>query len=131
MSQKTRINLYLDEAIGEAFKRYCKSKKKSYSEIAEGLFYRLLSTPTTNNESSLTTVQSQIHDEAVNAYRQVYETHRQAIIETAITEADDVSDVSDVSPHIPMPQPSTTPEVNHYGTPRTRTNRLSKREISR
>lgn len=124
---KTRINLYLDESVGEAFKRYCRSRNRSYSEILEPLIYRLLSTPTTNNKtSSLTTVQSQIHDEAVNAYRQVYDSHRQAIIETAITESVDDS-VDDVSPHIPYP--TTSPEVNHHGTRTpTRTNRLSKRK---
>lgn len=126
---KTRINIYLDESVGEAFKRFCRSRRKSYSEILEPIIYRLLSTPTTNNESSLTTVQSQIHDAAVHAYRQVYESNRQVVIDSAVSSSE--SEVEDVSPQIPMPQSSIpTPEVNHHGrTPRT--NRLSKREISR
>lgn len=121
---KTRINLYLDESVGEAFKRFCRSRRKSYSEMLEPIIYRLLSTPTNHETSSLTAVQSQIHDEAVNAYRQVYDSHRQSIIETAITESVNDS-VDDVSPHIPYPTTST--EVNHHGTRTPRTRRLSKR----
>lgn len=121
---KTRINLYLDESVGEAFKRFCHSRRKSYSEILEPLIYRLLSTPTTNKTSSLTAIQEQIHEDAVHAYRQVYEAQRQEVIDAAVRSSD--SEAEDLSPHIPMPQSSIpTPEVNHYGTPRTR--RLSKR----
>lgn len=129
MSKKTRINLYLDEAIGEAFKRFCKSKNRSYSEVAEGLFYRLLSTPTNHETSNLTVIQNEIHDKAVNAYRRVYDEGRQSIIESAVSSSD--SEAEDLSPHIPMPMPyPTTSEVNHHGT-RTRTPRLSKREERR
>ena len=123
---KTRINLYLDEAIGEAFKRVCKSKNRSYSEVAEGLFYRLLSTPTNHETSNLTVIQNEIHDKAVNAYRRVYDEGRQSIIESAVSSSD--SEAEDLSPTIPMPYPTT--EVNHHGTP-TRTRRLSKREERR
>lgn len=122
---KTRINLYLDSSIGDAFKRYCRARRRSYSEILEPIIYRLLSTPTQHETSSLTAIQSQIHDAAAQAYRDVYETHRQEVIDTAITDSE--ADVSDVSPTIPMPYPTT--EANHYGTPRTR--HLSKRSISR
>lgn len=127
MSKKTRINLYLDEAIGEAFKRFCKSKNRSYSEVAEGLFYRLLSTPQSSDSSTLNTIQERIHEDAVHAFRQVYEAQRQEVIDTAVRSSD--SEIEDVSPQIPMPITTTsTQEVNH-GAPRTR--RLSKRSISR
>ena len=120
---KTRINLYLDESIGEAFKRYCRSKKKSYSEIAEGLFYRLLSTPHSSSEAStLNVIQEQIHHEAVQAYRDVYKSNRQSIIDSAVSSSGSES-VEEVSPQIPMPIP-TSPEVNYHERPR----RLSKRE---
>ena len=119
---KTRINLYLDSSLGEAFKRFCHSRRKSYSEILEPIIYRILSTPTNHETSNLTVIQNEIHDHAVQAYRDVYDTHRQEVIDTAITDSE--ADVSDVSPTIPMPYPTT--EANHYGT-RTRTNRLSKR----
>lgn len=121
---KTRINLYLESSLGDAFKRFCKSRNRSYTEILEPIIYRLLSTPTTHTESNLTVIQDQIHDQAVQAYRGVYDSNRQAIIETALTESTD--EVDDVSPTIPMP--TSTQEVNHHGTPRTR--RLSKRQIS-
>ena len=128
MSKKTRINLYLDEAIGEAFKRFCRSRRKSYSEILEPIIYRILSTPQSSGSSSLNAIQERIHEDAVHAFRQVYEAQRQEVIDTAIT--DSVDDVSDVSPQIPMPITTTsTQEVNNHGTPRTR--RLSKRQISR
>lgn len=126
MSQKTRINLYLDEAIGEAFKRYCRSKKKSYSEIAEGLFYRLLSTPHSSSEAStLNVIQEQIHHEAVQAYRDVYDSNRQSIIDSAVSSSGSES-VEEVSPQIPMPMPiPTSPRggVKHGIS----TNHLSKR----
>lgn len=127
---KTRINLYLDSSVGESFKRYCKSKKLSYSEVIETLIYRFLISPqssTSHSESSnLTAVQSQIHDDAVHAYRQVYESQRQSIIDSAVSDSGSES-VEDVSPRIPMPIP--TSEVNHYERPRTK--RLSKREKCR
>lgn len=127
---KTRINLYLNESTGEAFKRYCKSHRMSYSDVMETLIYRFLISPqssTSHSESNLTAVQSQIHEDAVHAFHEVYDTHRQAIIETAIRSSD--SEIEDVSPQIPMPITTTsTQEVNH-GAPRTR--RLSKRSISR
>lgn len=125
MSQKTRINLYLDASIGEAFKRYCRSKKKSYSEIAEGLFYRLLNTPTNNETSSLNAMQNEIHNQAVNAYRRVYESHRKEVIDSAVNSSVSES-VEDVSPRIPMPMPiPTSPQggVKHGIS----TNHLSKR----
>ena len=122
MSQKTRINLYLDSSVGEAFKRFCKSKNRSYSEILEPIIYRILSTPQSSDSSTLNTIQERIHEDAVHAFRQVYEAQRQEVIDTAITDSE--ADVSDVSPTIPYP--TSTQEVNHYGT-RTRTNRLSKR----
>ncbi len=126
---KTRINLYLDTSIGEAFKRFCRSHRRSYSEVMETLIYRFLISPQSkdpHSDSSLTTIQERIHDQAVNAYRDVYETHRQEVIDTAIT--DSVDEVEDLSPHIPYP---TSTEVNHYGTRTPRTKRLSKREIGR
>lgn len=124
MSQKTRINLYLDESIGEAFKRYCRSKKKSYSEIAEGLFYRLLITPqTTSSNSTLSLQQENLHNQAVNAYREVYDANRQSTIQTAL-ESSKSEPVEEVSPQIPMPV--STSEVNHHEKPRTK--HLSKRE---
>ena len=127
---KTRINLYLDESVGEAFKRFCRSRNRSYSEVLEPIIYRLLSTPTNHETSSLNAIQSQIHEDAVHAYRQVYEAQRQEVIDAAVRSSE--SEVEDVSPQIPMPQSSIpTPEVIHYGTPRTRTNRLSKREERR
>ena len=128
---KTRLNLYLDSSVGEAFKRFCRSKNRSYSEVLEPLIYRLLSTPQSSGSSSLNAIQERIHEDAVHAFHEVYNTHRQAIIETAITESVDDS-VDDVSPQIPIPQlpyPTST-EVNHHGT-RTRTPRLSKREERR
>lgn len=125
MSQKTRINLYLNSSVGESFKRYCKSKKLSYSEVIETLIYRFLISPqssTSHSETSnLTTIQSQIHDDAVHAYRQVYESQRQGVIDAAVNDSGSES-VEDVSPRIPMPIP-TSPEVNHHERPR----RLSKR----
>lgn len=126
---KTRINLYLDEAIGEAFKRFCHSRRKSYSEMLEPLIYRLLSTPQSSGSSSLNAIQERIHEDAVHAFRQVYEAQRQEVIDTAVISSD--SEAEDLSPHIPMPIPyPTTSEVNHHGT-RTRTPRLSKREERR
>ena len=123
---KTRINLYLDNSTGEAFKRYCKTHRMSYSEVMERVIYRFLISKAPRSESNLTAVQSQIHDQAVQAYRQVYDDRRQEVIETALT--DSVDEVEDVSPQIPMPIPyPTTSEVNNHGT-RTRTNRLSKRQ---
>ena len=126
MSQKTRINLYLDSSVGESFKRFCRAHRRSYSEVLEPIIYRLLSTPTNHETSNLTVIQNEIHDQAVQAYRDVYDAGRQEVIETAIT--DSVDEAEDLSPTIPMPYPTT--EVNHYGT-RTRTRRLSKRSISR
>ena len=123
---KTRINLYLDSSVGESFKRYCRAHRKSYSEILEPLIYRLLSTPTQHETSSLTAIQEQIHENAVRAYRDVYDEGRQAIIDTAIT--DSVDEVEDLSPTIPMPIPYPTTEVNHHGTRSPRTRRLSKRQ---
>lgn len=129
MSQKTRINLYLDASVGEAFKRFCKSKNRSYSEVLEPLIYRLLSTPQSSGSSSLNAIQERIHEDAVHAFRQVYEAQRQEVIDTAVISSD--SEAEDLSPHIPMPIPyPTTSEVNHHGT-RTRTPRLSKREERR
>ena len=126
---KTRINLYLDEAIGEAFKRFCRSKNRSYSEVLEPLIYRLLSTPQSSGSSSLNAIQERIHEDAVHAFRQVYEAQRQEVIDTAVSSSD--SEAEDLSPTIPMPMPyPTTSEVNHHGT-RTRTPRLSKREERR
>lgn len=126
MSQKTRINLYLDSSVGESFKRYCKSHRMSYSEVIETLIYRFLISPhssTSHSESShLTAVQSQIHDDAVHAYRQVYESQRQSIIDSAVNDSGSES-VEDVSPRIPMPV--STSEVNYHERPRTQ--RLSKR----
>lgn len=121
---KTRINLYLDNSTGEAFKRYCKTHRMSYSEVMERVIYRFLISKAPRSESNLTAVQSQIHDQAVQAYRQVYDDRRQEVIDTAINEP--VDEVEDVSPTIPMPIPYPTTEDNH-GT-RTRTNRLSKRQ---
>lgn len=130
---KTRINLYLDSSVGESFKRYCKSHRMSYSEVIETLIYRFLISPqssTSHSESSnLTAVQSQIHDDAVHAYRQVYESQRQEVIDAAVRSSGSES-VEDVSPHIPYPTTSTS-EVNHHGTRTPRTPRLSKRSISR
>lgn len=129
---KTRINLYLDSSLGEAFKRFCRSHRMSYSEVMERIIYRYLISPQSkdpHSESSLTTIQERIHDQAVNAYRDVYETHRQEVIDTAITDSE-ADSVDEVSPTIPMPYPTST-EVNHYGTRAPRTKRLSKREISR
>lgn len=126
---KTRINLYLDESIGEAFKRYCRSKKLSYSQVAESLFYRLLITPqTTSSNSTLSLQQENLHNQAVNAYREVYDANRQSTIQTAL-ESSKSEPVEEVSPRIPMPMPIPTSEVNHYGRPRTK--RLSKREKCR
>ena len=126
---KTRLNLYLDSSVGEAFKRFCRSKNRTYSEVLEPLIYRLLSTPTNHETSSLNAIQSQIHEDAVHAYRQVYEAQRQEVIDAAVRSSE--SEVDDVSPQIPIPQlPIPTPEVNHHGT-RTRTPRLSKREERR
>ncbi len=123
---KTRINLYLDESIGEAFKRYCRSKKKSYSEVAQGLFYRLLITPQSSSESSaLSSIQERVHHEAVQAYRDVYDSNRQSIIDSAVDSSVSES-VEDVSPRIPMPVPTpTSPRggVKHG----IQTNHLSKR----
>ena len=123
---KTRINLYLDSSVGESFKRYCKSHRMSYSEVIETLIYRFLISPqssTSHSESSnLTAVQSQIHDKAVKAYRDVYEAQRQGVIDAAVNDSGSES-VEDVSPRIPMPMPiPTSPEVNHE-----RPRRLSKR----
>lgn len=126
---KTRINLYLESSLGEAFKRYCRSHRLSYSEVMERLIYRfLISRESKAPDSSLTTIQNEIHSEAVQAYRNVYTTHRQEVIETALT--DSVDEVDEVSPQIPMPVPCPTTEVNNHGTPRPRTRRLSKRQIS-
>lgn len=124
---KTRINLYLDERLGEAFKRFCRSHRLSYSEVMERIIYRYLISPQSKapSESNLTAVQSRIHDQAVRAYRQVYDDQRQEVIETAVTDSVN-EEVEDVSPQIPIPYP-TTSEVNNHGT-RTRTNRLSKRQ---
>lgn len=123
---KTRINLYLNESTGEAFKRYCKSHRMSYSDVMETLIYRFLISPqssTSHSESNLTAVQSQIHEDAVHAFRQVYEAQRQEVIDTAVRSSD--SEIDDVSPTIPMPITTTsTQEVNNHGT---RTRRLSKR----
>ena len=97
--------------------------------MLEPLIYRLLSTPQSSGSSSLNAIQERIHEDAVHAFRQVYEAQRQEVIDTAITDSE--ADVSDVSPTIPMPIPyPTTSEVNHHGT-RTRTPRLSKREERR
>ena len=127
---KTRINLYLDERLGETFKRYCRSHRLSYSEVMERLIYRYLISPQSKApESSLTVIQEQIHENAVRAYRNVYDEGRQAIIDTALTDSETDS-VDDVSPTIPMPIPYPK-EVNHHGTRSPRTNRLSKREIGR
>ena len=124
---KTRINLYLSQSTGEAFKRYCQAHRMSYSEVMERIIYRyLIQSKAPHSDSSLTTIQNEIHSEAVQAYRNVYTTHRQEVIETAIPDSE--ADVSDVSPTIPMPYPTT--EANHHGT-RTRTPRLSKREERR
>lgn len=123
---KTRINLYLESSLGDAFKRYCRSHRLSYSEVMERVIYRfLISRESKAPDSSLTTIQNEIHSEAVQAYRDVYTTHRQEVIDTAINEP--VDEVDDVSPQIPMPIPYPTTEVNNHGTPRTR--RLSKRQI--
>lgn len=122
---KTRINLYLDERLGEAFKRYCRSHRLSYSEVMERLIYRYLISPQSKApESNLTVIQEQIHEDAVRAYRNVYDERRQAIIDTALTYSETDS-VDDVSPTIPYP---TSTEVNNNGT---RTRHLSKREIHR
>lgn len=125
MSQKTRINLYLSPSVGESFKRYCKSRKKPYSEIIEALIYRFLITPKSNNETSgLDAMQNEIHDQAVNAYRNVYESHRRDIIDSAI-ESSGSGQVNDVSPQIPMPMESYPPQG---GVKRgISTNHLSKR----
>lgn len=125
---KTRINLYLNESTGEAFKRYCRSHRLSYSEVMERIIYRYLISPQSKapSESTLTAVQSRIHEQAVQAYRQVYDDRRQEVIETAVTDSE-AEPVDDVSPQIPMPIPHPTTEVNNHGT-RTRTNRLSKRQ---
>ena len=129
MSQKTRINVYLDSEIGESFKRYCKSRKRSYSDVIEALIYRFLISPQSSNShsesSNLTTIQSQIHDDAVHAYRQVYESQRQSIIDSAVSESGSES-VEDVSPRIPMPMP--TPSSQGGDRRGIRTNHLSKRD---
>lgn len=126
MSQKTRINLYLNSSVGESFKRYCKSHRMSYSEVIETLIYRFLISPQSSkshsDSSSLNAIQNEIHNQAVNAYRRVYDSHRKEVIDSAISSSGSES-VEDVSPHIPYP---TSTEVNHHERPRTQ--RLSKRE---
>ena len=124
---KTRINLYLESSLGDAFKRYCRSHRLSYSEVMERVIYRfLISRESKAPDSSLTTIQNEIHDHAVQAYREVYDSSRQEVIETAVRSSD--SEIDDVSPQIPMPIPYPTTEVNNHGT-RTTTRRLSKRQI--
>lgn len=121
---KTRINLYLSQSTGEAFKRFCRSHRLSYSEAMERMIYRFLISPQSKApQSDLTTIQERIHEDAVHAYRDVYDSSRQEVIETAVRSSD--SEIEDVSPQIPYPTTST--EVNHHGAPRTR--RLSKRTI--
>ena len=127
MSQKTRINLYLDSSVGESFKRYCKSHRMSYCEVIETLIYRFLISPQSSKShsesSSLNAMQNEIHNQAVNAYRRVYDSHRKEVIDSAVSSSGS-QQVEDVSPQIPMPIP--TSEVNHHERPRTQ--RLSKRE---
>lgn len=123
-NQKTRINIYLDTSLGESFKRYCRSKNQSYSDVIETLIYRFLISPSSTKTSSITSVQEvqeEVHEKAVKAFHQVYDDSRQEIIRQAI-ESSGSQQVEEVSPQIPMPIPS--PEVNHE---RPRPRHLSKR----
>lgn len=120
-NQKTRINIYLDTSLGESFKRYCRSKNQSYSDVIETLIYRFLISPSSTKTSSISSVQEEVHEKAVKAFHQVYDDSRQEIIRQAI-ESSGSQQVEEFSPQIPMPIPS--PEVNHE---RPRPRHLSKR----
>ena len=126
MSQKIRINIYLDESLGEAFKRYCKSKKLSYSQVAESLFYRLLIKPSNSKSSVLAKQQEDVNREASKAYRDVHDSNRKATIQNAITESESVQP-QDVSPKMPIP-PMPIPMPQGGDKHEIRTNHLSKRK---
>ena len=120
---KTRINIYIDSGLAERFKRLCHSRRKSYSELLEPLIYKaMLNTPASSESANLKSIQEEIHEEAVQAFHEVYNSRRQDVIDASLENNVSNTDLSK-GPSIPIPP---LPEVTN-GKP----NHLSKRNKRR